>query len=70
MSGHGRFPGIGREGACVARKDVIIGILPVVSIVVPFWGYLLGSFILNMVKPKTGTTMETIGSMGLGFRAL
>ena len=26
--------------------------LPVVSIVVPFWGYLLGSLIIHLVKPK------------------
>ena len=38
----------------------------VVSIVVPFWGYLLIR-ILNMklVKPKQGTTAETISSLFL-----
>ena len=32
---------------------------PPVSIVVPFWGYLLGSLILKFVRPIKGTTMET-----------
>ena len=38
----------------------------VVSIVVPFWGYLLGS-LKELVKPKKGTTMETVG---VGLKAL
>ena len=41
--------------------------LPVVSIVVPFWGYLIGNLIIYLVKPKKGTTMETIGR-AYGFR--
>ena len=35
--------------------------LPIVSIVVPFLGYLLGSLIEKELNPKKGTTMETIG---------
>ena len=35
--------------------------VPIVSIVVPFWGYLLRSLIKELVKSKKGTTMETIG---------
>ena len=35
--------------------------LPIVSIVVPFWGYLIRILIIYLVKPKKGTTMETIG---------
>ena len=35
--------------------------LPIVSIVVPLWGYLIGSLLQYLVKPKKGTTMETIG---------
>ena len=35
--------------------------IPIVSIAVPFWGYLLGILNIELVKPKKGTTMETIG---------
>ena len=35
--------------------------LPIVSIVVPFWGYLFRILNIKLVKPKKGTTMETIG---------
>ena len=35
--------------------------LPVVSIVVPFWGYLIGSLLYIWLNQKKGTTMETIG---------
>ena len=37
--------------------------LHIVSIVVPSWGYLLGSFKIELVKPTTkkGTTRETTG---------
>ena len=52
---------------------------PIVSIVAPFWGYLLASLYMDLVKPKKGTTMETIGRVetvwvssrfqGLGFQA-
>ena len=33
--------------------------LPIVSIVVPFRGYLFGILNIKLVKPKNGTTMET-----------
>ena len=54
------------------------GFLPVVSIVVPFWGYLIKFLIIYLVKPAKGTTMETIGrfkvsgfgSWGSGARVL
>ena len=36
--------------------------LPIVSIVVPFWGYLFRILNIKLVKPKKGTTMETTGS--------
>ena len=32
-----------------------------------FWGCLVGSLIQKMVKPKIGTTMETIGTNGLSL---
>ena len=35
--------------------------VPRVSIVVPFWGYLIESLIYNWLNQKKGTTMETIG---------
>ena len=35
--------------------------LPVVSIVVPFLGLPYRILIIYLVKPKKGTTMETIG---------
>ena len=38
--------------------------LPIVSIVVPFGGYLITYrilIIIYLLKPKKGTTMETIG---------
>ena len=35
--------------------------IPIVSIVVPFWGYLIGPLIYNWLNQKKGTTMETIG---------
>ena len=35
--------------------------LPVASIVVPFWGLLIRILNIELVKPKKGTTMETIG---------
>ena len=34
------------------NQEKALGILPIVSIVVPFWGYLLGSLIQKLVKPK------------------
>ena len=46
----------------VAMRRFIAGLLPIVSIVVPFWGYFLGSLIYISVKPKKGTRIETIGS--------
>ena len=36
-------------------------ILPIVSIVVPFWGLPFRILNVELVKPKKGTTMETIG---------
>ena len=36
--------------------------VPVVSIVVPFLGLPYRILIIYLVKPKKGTTMETIGS--------
>ena len=36
---------------------------PIVSIVVPFGGYLFRILNIHFVKPKKGTTMETIGSL-------
>ena len=38
--------------------------ITIVSIVVPFWGYLIKILNVYLVKPKKGTTMETIGSVG------
>ena len=38
-----------------------LGFIPEVSIVVPFWGYLFRILNIELVKPKKGTTMETIG---------
>ena len=35
--------------------------MPIVSIVVPFWGYLKGSLMENGLNQKKGTMMETIG---------
>ena len=35
--------------------------LPIVSIVVPFWGYLIGSLLYIWLNQKKGTTMETLG---------
>ena len=35
--------------------------VPVVSIVVPFWGLPFRIHNIDLVKPKKGTTMETIG---------
>ena len=35
--------------------------LPIVSIVVPFWGLPYRILHKKLVKPKKGTTMETIG---------
>ena len=35
--------------------------LPVVSIVFPFWGYLIGSLLYIWLNQKKETTMETIG---------
>ena len=42
--------------------------VPVVSIVVPFWGVPYRILIIYLVKPKKGTTMETIGTTR-GLRA-
>ena len=47
-----------------------ISSLPIASLVVPFWGYLLGSLIYNWFKPKKGTTMETRGSIGAQERGV
>ena len=35
--------------------------IPIVSIVVPFWGLPYRILIIYLVKPKKGTTMETMG---------
>ena len=35
--------------------------LPMVSIVIPFLGYFIGSYIAKLDKPKTGTAMEAVG---------
>ena len=35
--------------------------LPIVSIVVPFWDYLIGSQLYFGLNQKKGTTMDTIG---------
>ena len=40
--------------------EVKVKALPVVSIVVPFWGYLIGSILYIWLNQK-GTTMESIG---------
>ena len=40
------------------QKDFI---MPIVSIVVPFWGYPFRILNTKLVKPKKGTTVETIG---------
>ena len=37
-------------------------IIPIVSIVVPFWGLPCGILNIELVKPKKGTTMETTGT--------
>ena len=48
----------------LAVYTCMVRIVPIVSIVVPFRDYLLGSLInIELVKPKKGTTMETIGSV-------
>ena len=36
-------------------------VLPIVSIVVPFWGLPFRILNIELVKPKKGTAMETIG---------
>ena len=38
--------------------------VPIVSAVVPFGGYRLGSLYIDSGTPKIGTTMETIGIFG------
>ena len=38
--------------------------IPIVSIVVPFWGLPYRILHIKLVKPKKGTTMETIGISG------
>ena len=59
-----------REGfGLLAASGVGFCGLPIVSIVVPFWGYLFRILNIEWVKPKKGTTMETIGRIegaGLG----
>ena len=35
--------------------------LPIVSIIVPFWGYLLGSLVQNWLNQKRELPMETTG---------
>ena len=48
----------------VGLRSMIWG-LPIVSIVVPFFGWpvlWLGSYNIDFGEPKQGTTMETIGS--------
>ena len=42
--------------------------LPIVSIVVPFWGLPYRILHKKLVKPKKGTTMETIGKPQTGFK--
>ena len=44
--------------------------VPIDSIVVPLWGYFLGSLILKWVHPKKGTTTETISMENPGFRVV
>ena len=44
--------------------------LPIVSIVVPFWGLPFRILNTKMVKPKKGTAMEIGRSMMTGFRLL
>ena len=56
-----RVKGLGLQGK-------LVRLLPIVSIVVPFWGYHFRILNIELVKPKKGTTMETIGSTLLGFR--
>ena len=41
----------------------MVSIVPVVSIVVPFWGLSFRILNIELVKPKKGTTMETIGTV-------
>ena len=44
---------------------------PLVSIVVSFWGYLLGSLInMDLVQPRNGTTMEAIGNLAQSLHML
>ena len=44
------------------------GLVPIVSIVVPCWGYLFRIRNIKLVKPKNGTTMETTGRVSMVFR--
>ena len=41
--------------------------IPIVSIVVPFWGVPYRILNIYLVKPKKGTTMETIGKDYIGI---
>ena len=44
--------------------------LPIVSIVVSLWGYLIESYLYTLLNPKKGTTMETVRKVqGWGFVA-
>ena len=45
----------------VSRKHTVL----IFSIVVPFWGCLIGSLICNWFNPQKGTTMETRGQQPL-----
>ena len=42
--------------------------LPIVAIVVPFWGLPFKILNIELVKPKKGTTMETIGRVVEEFK--
>ena len=55
--GHGFSPPVSADQASGFKHW-----LPIVSIVVPFGGYLYRILIIYLVKPKKGTTMETIGN--------
>ena len=44
------------------------GLLPIVSIVVSFLGLPFGILNIELVKPKKGTTMDTIGTISSWLR--
>ena len=47
----------------MVRFSVLL--IPIVSIVVPFWGLPFRILNIELVKPKKGTTMETTGNYDL-----